>query len=614
MQAQPENSSVQISKPTTVITNNNTTCENKNGMTFTKYIRSSRNMMFRLLKHTAMTDVVLVCGNASLPAHRILLATCSMYLKELLLKEESTVCRPYRLLFPEIDASTAEVLLEFVYTGRLNVSSKNFNAVSSALEAAYQLEINSLYRKCAEILTATLTSNNVIELLDLSERCKDPEMIEKSLDLLSRQLETRYKSSRYLSLPLEKFLTIVMRVVQSYEIGHSMDSILRAALSWVKHDPKNRSHQLETIFKCVQNSSNSSLWLNVHQQDFDDTVSSKAECEVSATGSASPSTDSAVVPSPPSMHSSSDRNSDTSIPLMMVISISRTDKIVFELFDLVQDQWLSYREHNNTASNVHRGAAMACLGSAIFFFGGENKSGEKTATCFAMKDFKLQPLAPMRVAKAWAGAGLLEAMLYCVGGQSKYSTSLPHVERYCPNHNMWRIVASLRRPRSFVSVASAGGHLFALGGMDGNEWLRSCEMYDPEANAWTDIAPLTNSLYHCQLRSAVYEDTIYVIKGNRPKYAAFLDIERRKWIVPKDYSGCGPCSPQIAMVYGEQMYVLDDRKVVYVYYLHSNMWEKIGKYSHREGCNLIFATFLARQQTLKNFFKEQEVVTSSSDV
>lgn len=45
--------------------------------------------------------------------------------------------------------------------------------------------------------------------------------------------------------------------------------------------------------------------------------------------------------------------------------------------------------------------------------------------------------------------------------------------------------------RDAIGVALLGGCLIAVGGYDGNHYLKTVEQFDPESNEWTQLSPLT---------------------------------------------------------------------------------------------------------------------------
>lgn len=64
------------------------------------------------------------------------------------------------------------------------------------------------------------------------------------------------------------------------------------------------------------------------------------------------------------------------------------------------------------------------------------------------------------------------------------------MERYDPSLDTWTLVAELSVCRNSVSIAVMDGVLYAIGGIDGSENLKSVEVYRPSDGVWSFIADM----------------------------------------------------------------------------------------------------------------------------
>lgn len=65
--------------------------------------------------------------------------------------------------------------------------------------------------------------------------------------------------------------------------------------------------------------------------------------------------------------------------------------------------------------------------------------------------------------------------------------------RYDPDLDRWTMLASMATKRIGVGVAVVNRLLFAVGGYDGSNRLRSMECYDPERDEWHFVAPMNTT-------------------------------------------------------------------------------------------------------------------------
>ena len=100
------------------------------------------------------------------------------------------------------------------------------------------------------------------------------------------------------------------------------------------------------------------------------------------------------------------------------------------------------------------------------------------------------PVADLSVPRYGAGVGVLDGVLYCVGGRSN-TGPVKTVEKYDQVTNTWSLVAEMNHSRSYHGVVCHKGRLYAVGGYDGNSSLSSMEMYDPSTNTWALVTDMS---------------------------------------------------------------------------------------------------------------------------
>ena len=85
-------------------------------------------------------------------------------------------------------------------------------------------------------------------------------------------------------------------------------------------------------------------------------------------------------------------------------------------------------------------------------------------------------------------AGGVRDLLFAAGGQD--DTTSRTVEVFDASTESWRLVAAMGERRINFGFVALGGHLYAIGGWDGENILQSCEKYYPERDEWVEIAEL----------------------------------------------------------------------------------------------------------------------------
>ena len=116
--------------------------------------------------------------------------------------------------------------------------------------------------------------------------------------------------------------------------------------------------------------------------------------------------------------------------------------------------------------------------------------------------------------------GKIGNFLYSVGGYGldNYGSS-NRVFRYDPKVREWEEVATMNQPRVSFAICSSESRIYVCGGVfhklgdmeDPETILTSVEMYNPEENAWKNLAALPQGCF--DLAAAVHNNVLYVCGG-----------------------------------------------------------------------------------------------------
>ncbi|KAB0392421.1 hypothetical protein E2I00_017679 [Balaenoptera physalus] len=156
------------------------------------------------------------------------------------------------------------------------------------------------------------------------------------------------------------------------------------------------------------------------------------------------------------------------------------------------------------------GVAVAVLGGFLYAVGGsDGTSPLNTVERYNPQENRWHTIAPMGTRRKHLGCAVYQDMIYAVGGRDD-TTELSSAERYNPRTNQWSPVVAMTSRRSGVSarllktlkskstkrglcrrslickvgLAVVNGQLMAVGGFDGTTYLKTIEVFDPDANTW----------------------------------------------------------------------------------------------------------------------------------
>ncbi|XP_021936868.1 kelch-like protein 5 isoform X2 [Zootermopsis nevadensis] len=163
-----------------------------------------------------------------------------------------------------------------------------------------------------------------------------------------------------------------------------------------------------------------------------------------------------------------------------------------ERWDPQARQWSYVAPMSTQRSTV----GVAVLNTKLYAVGGRDGSScLRTVECYDPHTNKWLSCAPMASRRGGVGVGVVNGYLYALGGHdaSASNPSAPRfdtVERYDPKTDTWTQVASMSIGRDAIGVCLLGDRLIAVGGYDGQHYLKLVEAYDTQNNEWQQVAPL----------------------------------------------------------------------------------------------------------------------------
>jgi N-acetylneuraminic acid mutarotase len=99
--------------------------------------------------------------------------------------------------------------------------------------------------------------------------------------------------------------------------------------------------------------------------------------------------------------------------------------------------------------------------------------------------------APMPTARSIFGAGVVNGVLYAVGGNDAGGKRLATVHAYTAGSNSWATRAPLPSARGGAGVGAINGVLYAAGGVNASgAATNTLYAYTPSTNTWSTRAPM----------------------------------------------------------------------------------------------------------------------------
>ncbi|XP_034829155.1 kelch-like protein 5 [Maniola hyperantus] len=427
-----------------------------------------------------LCDVALIAGGCRIPAHKVVLASCSEYFAAMFtgsLREAQSS----EITLERVDSQTLRSLVHYCYTGIIELSEET---VEILLSTASLLQLHSVTKACCDFLEKQLDPCNCLGIALFAEQQSCLGLHKSALDFTYQHFMQVVKHQEFLTLQTEQLSNLLKSDDLNVE---TEETVFESLMTWVQHDNANRDKHLADLLKLVKLPLLSSEYLI---DKVEQVCGDVPECQ--------PLIMEAVkwhlLPERRSLLFSHRTRPRTST-IGRLLAIGGMDGYKgasnMEMYDPRTNSWTPFMRMG--ARRLQFGVAV--MQNKLIVVGG--RDGLKTLNtveCFDLTSLSWSTLAPMNTHRHGLGVAVLgdgpNSPIYAVGGHDGW-IYLNSVERWDACSRTWTIVSPMAGARSTCGVAALRGRLYAVGGRDGGACLRSVECYDPATNHWTNCAPMT---------------------------------------------------------------------------------------------------------------------------
>ncbi|XP_047146015.1 kelch-like protein diablo isoform X2 [Hydra vulgaris] len=423
------------------------------------YCCDMMKLMDDFRKANILCDVTLCVDGTVFFAHKPLLAAASPYFKAIFssdLNKCSENTKP--IILTEIGSEHMETLLDYIYTGHINLTKENINQV---LSAANFLLLSSLKSRCTSFLEKILSPANCLVIESTAEKFDCEALKNTATHYVHDNFITIANSNEFLHLEVDRLIEIVSSDDTKVE---QEEQVFEAIMNWVKFDIINRRRYFKDLVTHVRFPLISPYYLMDHVES-EDLVCQTPEC----------------------------------ISLLLEA----------KNYHMLPDRRWQLKSKRTTPR-----ISMGIVNGIIAVGGIQDTSVVASTSCYLLCANQWFVLAKMQTPRCRHGLAVTGEFVYAVGGQYREGaaqSSLNNVERYDPKTNNWSVVASMLTRRSLLNVVALEGFLYAVGGCDENNMrLNSVERYNPATNTWSSVPGMSASR---SSPGVVAHKYLYVIGG-----------------------------------------------------------------------------------------------------
>ncbi|XP_059377273.1 kelch-like protein 3 [Carassius carassius] len=446
------------------------------------HMRKAFRLMNDLRSRRMLCDVLLVAGEVEVPAHRVVLASCSPYFCAMFTGDMSE-SKAHHVEIRDVDGQTLSKLVDYIYTAEIEVSEDN---VQVLLPAASLLQLMDVRQVCCDFLQTQLHPTNCLGIRAFAD-------LHTCTGLLS--LAHAYTEQHFTDVMLgEEFMGLSLQQVCSLISSDKLtvsteEKVFEAMIAWIKHDKEARLEHMPKLMEHVRLPLLSRDYL-VQIVEEDPLIKNNNTCKDFLIEAMKYH----LLPADQRHLIKTDRTrprTPISLPKVMMVVGGQAPKAIrsVECYDFQEDRWYQVADLPSRRCR----AGVVFMAGKVYAVGGFNGSLRvRTVDVYdGLKD-QWSSVPSMQERRSTLGAAVLGDLLYAVGGFDG-STGLSSVEAYSPKANEWMFVAPMNTRRSSVGVGVVDGKLYAVGGYDGasRQCLSTVEEYNPVSNKWCYVTDMS---------------------------------------------------------------------------------------------------------------------------
>ncbi|XP_071653553.1 kelch-like protein 5 [Temnothorax longispinosus] len=440
-----------------------------------KHAESSLQIMESYLHKQQLTDVTLIAGNKRVPAHRLVLSAGSEYFAAMFTNSmRESVQNEIELM--DVDGDALWALVLYCYTGCIELQE---DSVETLLVTACLLQMNPVIKACCQFLVKQLHPSNCLGIRMFADTQGCSELVEYAHAYTTKHFIEVTKNEEFLLLSANE----VSKLLESEDLNvPSEETIFHALVTWLEHDPENRSKDARGLVK-LPLLSPAFIADNIESNEMFKDQRMAQELVMEALKYH-------LLPERrPLLQTGRTKPRKATVGTLLVLAgMDAIDGTTFiDAFSLRDNAW----RYLAAMSSKRLEFAAVVLDRKLIVAGGtDDLRTLNTVECFDFSTLTWSTLPPMNVYRQGLEVAVLGGLLYAVGGHDGRCL-FNAVERWDPGTGHWSSICPMSKQRAGFGVAVLNDKLYAVGGVGSSSCLNTVECYDPHTNRWTPCAPMS---------------------------------------------------------------------------------------------------------------------------
>uniref|UniRef100_A0A3P9N5E3 Kelch-like family member 41a n=1 Tax=Poecilia reticulata TaxID=8081 RepID=A0A3P9N5E3_POERE len=199
-----------------------------------------------LLNENKLIDCVLKVGDRSIPSHRLILAACSPYFRELFFSVDGKEEDRKEVVLENLDPNVMEVIVNYLYSAEIDINDDN---VQDIFTVANRFQIPSVFTVCVNYLQKSLTKKSCLAIYRLGLMLNCARLAMAARDYIADRFETIAKDEDFLDLAPPEIFAIIGADALNVE---KEEAVFEALMRWIRKDKEKRAKSLDEAFEYIR--------------------------------------------------------------------------------------------------------------------------------------------------------------------------------------------------------------------------------------------------------------------------------------------------------------------------------------------------------------------------
>lgn len=199
-----------------------------------------------LLNENKFVDCMLKVGDHSFPCHRLIMAACSPYFREIFFTEDGKEVEDTKeVVLEDVNPSILDMIIKYLYSAEIDLTDDN---VQDIVAVANRFQIPSVFTVCVNYLQKKLSLANCMAIFRLGLVLNCPRLAVAARNYIADRFELLHKDEDFLKLAPHELFAVIGGDSLNVE---KEELVFEAIMAWVRHD-KERVKVLKDAFNCVR--------------------------------------------------------------------------------------------------------------------------------------------------------------------------------------------------------------------------------------------------------------------------------------------------------------------------------------------------------------------------